>query len=268
MAFHETECGRNIHYEHFRGDRCPVFLVHGWAMSSEVWSSVIERLVTAGHEVVALDHRGCGRSDRDFADLSVRAIARDVAGIADRLGLSRIVVNGWSLGGMIAAEAASLLGERAAGLVLTCPASPRLTPASDFPYGGERENYTQMPAALAADRAGFFRGIASSVCARDVGQPAIDWIWSTFMRSGPFAFRSILDACDQDQRALLGALDIPVLTVIGGSDVIVQPEIGRQAAASAKNSKLVTFEESGHAPFLEEPDRYIATLFDFLDSIG
>jgi pimeloyl-[acyl-carrier protein] methyl ester esterase len=267
MAFYKTGCGRKIHFEHFRGSKRPVLLIHGWAMSTEIWASLIEQLVMAGHEVVAMDHRGCGRSDRDFEDMSIKAIASDAAGIAAKLNLSQTVINGWSLGGMIAAETASRLGERAAGLVLTCPASPRLTPASDFPYGAAPESYTQMPAALATDRAGFFHNIAGAVCAKDVGQAAIDWMWSIFMGSGPFVFQSIVDASDQDQRQLLGELKIPVLAILGGSDVFVQPEIGQQAAACAQNGRTAIFEESGHAPFLEEPDRYIATLLEFLDQI-
>ena len=42
--------------------RPPVVLVHGWGMSCRVWDTVLPVLLDAGHEVVSLDHRGCGAS--------------------------------------------------------------------------------------------------------------------------------------------------------------------------------------------------------------
>ena len=139
MAYYEAGDGRRVYFEHYHGPKSPVFLIQGWGMSSRVWVDTIEALKAAGHEVLTIDHRGCGQSDRDFDDLSVNAIASDVEGIVRQRGLRPVVLNGWSLGGAIAAEAAQRLGERAAALVLTCGASPRFTRTDDFPYGGERD---------------------------------------------------------------------------------------------------------------------------------
>jgi non-heme chloroperoxidase len=266
MAYIERDGGQ-IYYERYKGEKTPVFLIHGWGMSTGVWSAVTDRLVEAGHEVVLLDHRGCGKSDRDFDDMSVEAIAGDVAAIADTLGLRPCVLNGWSMGGAVAVEAASQMGDKAAGLFLTCPASPRLTSAPDFPYGGEPGSYDGLGEGINADRAGFFRGLAGSVCAKDPGQATLDWMERVFVDSSPRAWKSLAGAGNMDQRATLAALDIPVLVCVGDKDQVVSPALEEQAAVCAKHGEAVHFEESGHAPFIEEPEKYMETLKRFTESV-
>jgi len=266
MAFYQTEEGGRVYFEHHRGAGMPVVLIHGWAMSSRVWVDTIEALKAAGHAVIAIDHRGCGQSDRDFADLSVSAIAGDIVAIVRaQVPGRKVVLNGWSLGGAIAAQAAQKLGHDLAGLVLTCAASPRFTRTEDFPYGGERADLLSMPAAISANRATFFRNLAQGVCARDVGQPMIDWMWSIFMDSGPDAVKSLIDIADLDQRALLAALSVPVLSIVGGRDAILQPEVGEQAALCAAKGEILRLEDCGHAPFIEDAPEYMAALLGFLN---
>jgi pimeloyl-[acyl-carrier protein] methyl ester esterase len=177
------------------------------------------------------------------------------------------IINGWSLGGAVAVETAHRLGRGAAGLILTCAASPRYVQADDFPYGGVREDVLGMQDAILADRAGFFKGLSAGVCAKDVGQPAIDWMWSIFMDAGPQAIKAMLALADLDQRAILAGLDIPVLSIIGTQDGVVPPQIGEQAAACAQRGSVVRFEGCGHAPFLEDGPTYIKTLLDFAHQI-
>lgn len=267
MAYFENDGGR-IYYEHYSGQRTPVFLIHGWGMSTQVWAAVLDKLVRAGHEVVAMDHRGCGRSDRDFGDFSIEAIANDVDGIVRSLDLRPCVLNGWSLGGAVAVAAARLLGDRAAGLVLTCAATPRMTRAEDFPYGAEPESYDGLGDAINADRGGFFRGLAASVCAVDIGQANLEWLERMFLDTGPRAYTTLMAGGELDQRSTLSSLRIPILSMVGDKDQVLSPDLGVQAANCAKNGEVVHFENSGHAPFIEEPEAYMSALGDFLERVG
>ena len=81
MAFHQLADGRRIYFEHFVGPKTPFVLSHGWGMSSRIWVDVIALLMRAGHEVISIDHRGCGQSDRDFEDMSIKALAGDIVEI-------------------------------------------------------------------------------------------------------------------------------------------------------------------------------------------
>lgn len=267
MAFYQAD-GRRIYFEHYAGARRPVFLIHGWGMSTQVWTTVIDQLCGDGHEVVAVDHRGCGRSDRDFADLSVTAIAADVDGIARSLDLRPVVLNGWSLGGTIAVEAAARMRDRVAGVVLTCAASPRLTRADDFPFGAETTAYDGLGAAIANDRAGFFNSLASTICARDIGQPMIEWMASLFLESAPRAYTALTAAAALDQRVTLAGLNVPVLSCVGAKDAVIDPELGVAAAGCARRGQIARFEQSGHAPFLDEPEHYMAVVRQFIGSLA
>ncbi|WP_295528054.1 alpha/beta hydrolase [Novosphingobium sp. Chol11] len=259
--------GRSVYYEYHRGSATPIVLIHGWAMSSRIWAGTIEALTAAGHGVIAIDHRGCGQSDRDFDDMSINALADDVVQIVRKTTAAPVVLNGWSLGGAVAAQAAQALGDQAAGLVLTCGASPRFTKTEDFPYGGEAESLAASAAALAGDRAGFFRGLASGVCAREVSPDMVNWMWAAFIDSGPNVIHSLLDLANVEQRALLAELSIPVLSIVGAADAILDPQVGMAAAKLARKGSLSSFEGCGHAPFIEDAPQYLSVLREFLATI-
>lgn len=263
MAYLETDSGR-IYYEHHAGTKDAVLLIHAWAMSTRVWDSTLSALLAAGHEVIAFDQRGCGRSDKDFSDFSIAALASDAVALIDRLGLGRVVVNGWSLGGAVATETAHRLGSRCKGLVLTCGASPRYTQADGFPHGGTADDVRATVAAIRPDRATFFHGIARAVCARPVSEAVLDWMWSIFMQAAPGADRSLGELATIDQREILAALKVPVLSIVGSEDVFTPPGIGEFAASCARNGRVVRFEGGGHGPMFEDYERYCAELLGFL----
>lgn len=260
MAFIDVDTGNRVYYEYRKGSRRPVLLIHGWGMGCRVWDATIDTLAEAGHATIAFDHRGCGQTDKDFADISIAAIARDAMAIIDRLGLESVVVNGWSLGGAVATEVASALGSRCAGLILTCAASPT--------YNGTPEDIRATEAAYRADRATFLKGLSAAVCAKPVDPAVVEWMWAIFMQQGAGAIRSLHDLGGIDQRAMLASLSVPVLVFRGTADAIVAPEIGEQAAETARNAELVSLEGVGHAPFVEDFDGYHTPLLRFLERLG
>jgi pimeloyl-[acyl-carrier protein] methyl ester esterase len=254
---------RAIYFEHYPGTGRPVVLVHGWGMSCRVWDTVLPALIDAGHEVASLDHRACGQSDKDFTDVSVASIAADVVALVAHLGLDRPVLNGWSLGGAVVAEAAGKLGDNLGGLVLTAGATPRYVQGDGYPYGGTPEILAQTIAALRADRATFLAGLSAGVCHANVGQPVIDWLWRIFMEAAPAADAALADLGNIDHRGLLPTVNSPALVMAGTHDQIVPFDIARVAADLLPNGRLVEFDASGHAPFLEEGDRYRSELLAF-----
>lgn len=88
------------------GDRPPVVLQHGFAADSlRNWqdSGVVAALLADGREVVAVDARGHGASDKphDPARYGERAMAGDLASVADALQLDRFDLAGYSMGGIV-----------------------------------------------------------------------------------------------------------------------------------------------------------------------
>lgn len=265
MAYLEIEDGRRIYFEHHRGTGRPVVLIHGWGVNGRCWDTVAPALRANGNEVVLLDQRACGRSDNDFADVSIAALGADVARLCGHLGLRSPVVNGWSLGGAVAVEAVARLGGNAGGLVLTGGATPRYTAASDWPHGGTVDDVAAVLAGLAADRATTLKGVADAVCAVPVSAQVVDWMWGMFLEMGPRADDSLRDLAEIDQRTVLAALDVPVLLLHGKQDAFVAFSGAEAATALCKDARLVDFADCGHAPFLEDRERYLTELIGFVN---
>lgn len=268
MAYYKTETGHRIYFEHHSGTKLPVLLIHGWGMSCRIWDTTLSVLLAAGHEVVSFDQRGCGLSDKDFPANTISLGASDALGVLREAGVQRAAVNGWSLGGAIATEVAHRLGRQCAGLVLTGAATPRYVQAPDYPYGNPPGAPTATVEALRQDRANFFDALTKAVCAVPQSAAMNAWLWSIFMQTAPCADTALADLDALDQRAMLADLDVPILSFIGTKDVFVPPDVGRSVAKFAKRFRAVESEGCGHAPFIEDAQRYRSELLAFIGSLG
>jgi pimeloyl-[acyl-carrier protein] methyl ester esterase len=268
MAYVSTGTGHRIYFEHHAGTKLPVLLVHGWGTSCRVWDTTLSALLAAGHAVVTFDQRGCGLSDKDFPVNTISDGATDALAVLKQAGVRRCAVNGWSLGGAIATEVASRLKGDCAGLVLTGAATPRYVQAPDYPHGNPPGGPTATVDVLRQDRANFFDGLTKAVCAEPPSQAVHTWMWSIFMQTSPCADSALADLDNLDQRAMLKALDVPVLSFIGTKDVFVPPDVGRSAAQFVRRFKAVEIEGCGHAPFMEDAPRYRSELLAFLGTLN
>ena len=264
MSYLATTCGGNVYYESYGAGDSAVILVHGWGMSVRSWDHALPHLVAKGHRVILLDHRGCGQSDKDFADMSITAIAQDVVALVGQLGLTRVVLNGWSLGGAVVVDAAALLEEVCVGLVLTGGATPAYTQKPDFPHGGTDDDMQATLAALAQDRVNFLNGLSQIICAKEVSPEIENWFWQIFLQSSPLAAATLGELADLDQRDLLAGLTMPILSFVGDQDSFVAPDICRWVGDNNPNAEVVEFEGVGHAPFIEAQEDYLVALDGFL----
>ncbi|MEQ9393827.1 alpha/beta fold hydrolase [Haliea sp.] len=264
MAYLTTDCGKNVYYEDYGSGSSAILLIHGWGFSCRAWDNTLPVLLAAGHRVVMIDHRGCGRSDKDFADMGILAIAGDVVALVAKLGLESVVLNGWSLGGAVAVAAADRLGKRCAGLALTGGATPIYTQKPGLEAGGTDADMAGTVAALQADRIGFLAGLSQAVCAKDVGEPLVNWMWQVFCEASPMAHVTLGQLAQVDQRQQLAALEMPIISFVGSEDVFVAPEICRWVGDNNTNARVVEYEGVGHAPFVEVAERYNSDLLAFL----
>lgn len=109
--------GIAIRYE-VRGTGEPTLvLVHGWTNSRAIWG-VHPRTLARTHRTVALDLAGHGESGADRASWTMDAFGEDVAAVVTHLGLERVVLVGFSMGGAVVLEAAERLPGRVVGIVL------------------------------------------------------------------------------------------------------------------------------------------------------
>ena len=93
--------GHRVHYlAEGPANGSAIVLVHGLGARAEDWGGIAPYLVQSGFRVYIPDLVGYGRSDRpaDFS-YSVRDEAAVVVGFMDALGLKRVELGGWSMGG-------------------------------------------------------------------------------------------------------------------------------------------------------------------------
>jgi haloacetate dehalogenase len=88
------------------GAGAPLFLLHGYPQTHVMWHKIAPRLAER-FQLIIPDLRGYGASsipatDPEHVSYSKRAMARDIVGIADRLGLSRFLLCGHDRGGRVA----------------------------------------------------------------------------------------------------------------------------------------------------------------------
>jgi pimeloyl-ACP methyl ester carboxylesterase len=84
----------------------PLVLIHGLGSRAEDWSPMIAPLAAAGFHVYAPDLLGYGRSQRPEAAYSVSLEEGVVVDYMHAVGLQRADLDGWSMGGWIAAKMA------------------------------------------------------------------------------------------------------------------------------------------------------------------
>src|SRR3982075_2325912 len=83
--------------------RGTVLLLHGWMFPSDLnWITCYGPLRDAGYRVIAVDHRGHGRGIRTTAPFRLADCGDDAGALCSKLGVERVVVVGYSMGGAIA----------------------------------------------------------------------------------------------------------------------------------------------------------------------
>jgi pimeloyl-ACP methyl ester carboxylesterase len=95
-----------LYYERRGAGELELLFVPGWCCDRTVFVPQVEYF-SASCSVVAVDPRGCGRSDAPRSGYEIPALADDLASLCVEAGIEKPVVVGHSLGGMIAVELAA-----------------------------------------------------------------------------------------------------------------------------------------------------------------
>lgn len=90
--------------------------VHGWSCDTRYWRQQIDHF-SAKYRVVSLDLAGHGHSGLGRATYTMQAFGGDVKAVVDAVGAERVILIGHSMGGVIVAEAASLLPGKVIGVI-------------------------------------------------------------------------------------------------------------------------------------------------------
>lgn len=112
-----------LHIEDRGTSASALVFLHYWGGSSRTWRHVTQAL-TPTFRTIAVDQRGWGQSDKPLEAYTLDALADDVQGMIESLGLDHYLLVGHSMGGKVAQLLASRHPAGLAGLVLVAPSPP------------------------------------------------------------------------------------------------------------------------------------------------
>lgn len=261
--------GRNVRYVDVgEGDAPPVVFVHGLGGN---WQNWLENLPAAaqGRRALALDLPGFGMSETPAADISISEYAGTIVTWLDRLGVTKVVLVGNSMGGFVAAEVGirTDLEERlvlvaAAGISQTSLRRRPTMTAARIAMAVGALTASRSRDVIVRDR---LRHVVMSTIFRYPARMRADILYEVLQGSGKPGFVDALDALTSyDFRDRLGEIDCPTLVIWGREDVIVPQKDGDEYERLIPQARQVVMDDTGHVPMLERPAAFNRCLAEFM----
>jgi pimeloyl-ACP methyl ester carboxylesterase len=274
---HLTLHGHRVAYRQ-AGEHGPVLvLIHGITSSSQTWGRVMPALAR-NFTVIAPDLAGHGGSAKPKGDYSLGAHATGVRDLLLALGHERASIVGHSLGGGIAMQFSYQFPERCERLVLVDSGGlgrdvSLLLRAATLPGS---EFVLPLLAATRLLDAGEFAGrllgrvgLRARTDFEEIARGHATLSDADTRAAFVHTLRSVVEPggqrVDASNRLYL-AEHIPFLLLWGERDSIIPVAHGRAAHEQVPGSRLEVFARSGHFPQLDEPERFIDVLIEFIDS--
>lgn len=242
------------------GTRGLLFL-HGVSGGAEAARTLLPQLLPQGWRGLAWDMPGYGAS-APLDPLDFDTLADAVVALLDAANLSRAVLVGHSLGGMIALHTAARHPTRVDALVLAC-----CTPAFGAPAGPLQQAFLARrlgPLETGATMAELAADLIPAMAGPDADPALIGAHIALMTRIPPARYAAALRALVHfDARAALPGLTMPALAVAGQHDSVSTPRVVRQMA---ERLPAATYTElpAGHLAPFEAPEAFARLVRDFL----
>ena len=278
-----TVDGVNLHY-FCGGSGPPLLLVHGLGSSASVEFHYNLEPLAAHHRVFAIDLPGFGRSDKPILAYTIDLFVRAVSDLMATEGIERAAVMGVSMGGRVALGLALDSPEKVERLVLVDAlgiGAPRRVLAysilltrglGELTLRGTARALRQMNPTMIRRFWGWYlkrpnrvdtiwtdERIASHGTL--LATPAYRAAYLSALRSIA-GMRQLRDGVVVQDR--LTELRMPTLLIWGGHDHIFPASHAQVAVGRIPNGRLEVFDDSGHTPQMEEPERFNRVVLDFL----
>jgi len=264
-------------------------VLHGKNFCAATWEQTIRALTAAGYRVIAPDQIGWCKSTKPARyQYSFQQLAANTHALLASLGLSEVIVIGHSTGGMLAARFALMYPQNVSALVLVNPIGLEDGKALGVPYRSIDEQIAREKA-ITADK---IRAYERSTYYAGQWRPEYER-WVTM-------FAGIMQGPGRDIVARnMGLIDdmiftqpvvyefplirVPTLLMIGEKDTTAigkdtappevraklghYPELAQRTKAAIPGARLIEFPDAGHAPQIQEPDKFNRALVEGLAAL-
>ncbi|BAH49993.1 alpha/beta fold hydrolase [Rhodococcus opacus] len=253
-------------------DARAVVLLHGWAQSSKCWGPTVLGELAARYRVIAVDLRGHGYSGAPAAGYDDSAVwAGDVDAVLTAEGVtSGAVLLGWSYGGLVICDYLASHGTAAVDGVVLVGA---ITSIGRGEAGGKvgAAMRAAIPGAMSEEPREAIRALGAfgnALTGPPEGKGAQSQALFGASLATPPHVRAALFSRSASHDDLLRSLDVPVLVLHGTADSVVDVSAGRHAADLIPQAWASFWEGCDHGPFVEDPDRFVKEVGEFVDNLG
>jgi pimeloyl-ACP methyl ester carboxylesterase len=265
--------GHRIRYWKKGDSSSTILLIHGMGCSCLEWSENIDALAEQS-TVIAVDMVGFGKSDKPKGyDYSPGNQALTLIKLLGHLRVEDVHLVGNSLGGRVAIEMASKLGDRSKSLTLAASAGG----AIDAPLAMRLQTLPIIGKLLTKpDRVKHQMGWSSVFVDKSrLSQERIDEKFQDSLLPGAQAsalatVRSMIDLRGFKRKDIeqlhqkIKALESRVMIIWGDSDPLLPVHHAAAFQGLLKNSVVHIFKQCGHAPQIEQADKFNQLLMRFI----
>ena len=246
-----------------RGSGRALVMVHGWGMNSSVWADFADQLATTCR-VTLIDLPGHGNSP--FAgQQALETWAADCLAVAP----PSAIWLGWSLGSMVALQAARLAPERVAGVVVLA-GMPKFVQSEDWPHAMAPRTLDLFSQTLAGDHKGALeRFLALQMLGSSMAQETLRNMKRRLRERPdphPEALQRGLDLLrSADLRDDLGRLACPTAWLYGDRDTLAPAAAAALLQQWLPGVTAAVIRGAAHTPFLSHPDETHKAVGRFLE---
>lgn len=248
-----------VHYEVFGRGR-PVILLHGWLGSWGLWHKTMTAL-HSDYRLYALDFWGFGESGKKRETYDVSDFVSLVNQFMEQLGIIRAPMIGHSMGGTVSLAFALQHPEKVTKVgVIGSPVDGESL-AFLLKLAGKPFIANVVHNALWVLKLGI-RAAAPFITKDKRWYEMISADLSqTTTQSFLLSIKSLRGTNLTDQ---LSSIQVPVMGIFGAKDNIVNPNQKDVVLDLSQEPHVNFFENSGHFPMLDDPDRFLQVVIDFL----
>ena len=257
----------------------PLLLIHGWPETWYAWRMVMPALAR-DFEVIAVDQRGIGLSDKPADGYDAGTLATDMVALMDALGHQRFALYGTDVGMPIAYAVTADHPDRVDRLVVSEAPLPGVSPSPPLflppPLNAKFWHlmFNQLPAevneALVTGREEIFFGAEFDASAgTEKLPPEVVSYYLDILRSDPNAlrgsfgfYRAVNTTIAQNEQRKTRRLTLPVLAM--GGEQSGGEGAGKTMKLVADDVQTVVLPGAGHWVAEQAPEAMLAALTAFL----
>jgi len=240
----------------FDSSQPTVVLLHGAGFDHTAWALHSRWFAHHGHNVLAPDLPGHGRSS-GAALATIAEMADWTAALLETAGVASARLVGHSMGSLIALETAARHPEKVSALYLIGTAATMMV-GPDLLKAAQANDHSAIDMVSIS-------GLGASAELGGSLSPGL-WMHSGAQRvleqNRPGVLFSDLSACNAYRNALAAAaqVSVPVTVILGERDMMTPLKSGKALAEALPNARTVVLRGAGHMMMAERPDELLAAL--------